>query len=102
MREAWLRQAVDELRAHFQRSGFDLPKNIRLAIGFTSTGRRSRRKGECWHHEKSDDGHYEIFIRADLADPVQVLLVLVKELVHTLLPPDTKHGKAFRDASFCR
>lgn len=55
--------------------------------------------GECWHAAASDDACYEIFIRADLAEPLDVLAVLVKELIHTALPPGVGHGKQFRDAA---
>src|SRR3954447_142955 len=86
-RESWLRSATRELGAtHFREHGYTLPDKIRFAIAFTSTGRKGTRVGECWDASISDDSHYEIFIRADLADPVEVLGVLVKELVHTLLP----------------
>ncbi|MGE0372926.1 MAG: hypothetical protein AB7Q01_13670, partial [Gammaproteobacteria bacterium] len=73
--------------------------NIRFAIAFTSTGRNGKGLGECWHSASSEDGHYEIFLRADLADPVEVLGVLVKELVHTTLPDDAGHGRLFREAA---
>jgi hypothetical protein len=52
--------------------------------------------GEFWHSSTSANANYEIFIRADLAEPVEVLAVLVKELVHTLLPADAEHGKLFK------
>ena len=55
--------------------------------------------GECWHAGASDDGHHEIIIRADFADQAEVLGILVHELVHAGLPPDAKHGKAFREAA---
>ena len=42
---------------------------------------------------------YEIFIRADLSEPEEVLAVLIKALVHTLLPPDAGHGKLFKTAA---
>ena len=95
-REAWLRAAANELRSYFERRGYELPEKIRYAIAFTSTGRKSKRVGECWHSAASDDASYEIFIRADLADPVKVLGVLVKELIHTVLPNDAGHGKLFK------
>src|SRR5271165_2018059 len=88
-RESWLRAAAAELRPYFASVGYPLPDNIRFAIAFTSTGRKGQRVGECWHSSTSDDATYEIFIRADLAEPVEVLGVLVKELVHTALPSDS-------------
>jgi hypothetical protein len=98
-REAWLRAAADGLRPYFESCGYALPDHIRFAIAFPSTGRKGKRVGECWHSTASADGAYEIFIRADLADPAEVLAVLVKELVHTLLPADAGHGKLFKEAA---
>jgi hypothetical protein len=98
-REAWLRSATNELRPYFISCGYQIPEKIRFSIAFTSTGRKGKRVGECWHSSTSDDETYEIFIRADLAEPLIVLAVLVKELVHTLLPLDAGHGKLFKDAA---
>lgn len=98
-REAWLRAAANELRPFFERCGYELPQNIRFAIAFPSTGRKGKRVGECWHSSTSANSAYEIFLRADLFEPEHVLGVLIKELVHTLLPPDAGHGKEFRIAA---
>ena len=98
-REAWLRAAANELRSHFASCGLTVPEKIRYAIAFTSTGRRGKRIGECWHASSSEDDSYEIFIRADVSEPLVVLTVLVKELIHTALSPGTGHGKLFRDAA---
>ena len=98
-REGWLRAATAGLREYFASVGYPLPDDIRFAIAFTSTGRRGKRVGECWHSSASGDARYEIFIRADLADPVDVLGVLMKELLHTALPVDAGHGRLFKDAA---
>src|SRR5271170_2635909 len=98
-RESWLRSATAALRSYFESCGFVLPENIRFAIAFPSTGRRGARIGECWHSSASDDGNFEIIVRADIADPVEVLGVLVHELVHVVLPVDAGHGKLYRDAA---
>ena len=95
-REEWLRAATKELRKHFEKLGHKLPEKMRFAIAFPSTGKRGRSPGEVWHPENSDDQSYEIIIRADMYDPVEVLSILVHELVHTLLPLNVKHGKEFR------
>jgi hypothetical protein len=95
-RESWLRAATDELRPYFEKLGFMLPEKIRFAIAFTSSGKRGRVPGECWHPFASEDQHFEIIIRADIAEPMDVLGVLMHELVHTLLPPSAKHGKEFK------
>ncbi|HEY8007545.1 MAG TPA: transcription elongation protein SprT [Methylocella sp.] len=98
-RESWLRAALTELRPYFAKLGLTLPEKIRFAVAFTSHGKKGKVAGECWHAGASDDGHYEIIIRADFADPAEVLGILVHELVHAALPPDVKHGKAFREAA---
>ena len=98
-REAWLQTATKELRPYFTSVKLPLPEKIRLAIAFPSTGRKGKRKGECWHSGNSDDEHFEIFIRADISEPVEVLGILVKELVHAALPDGTTHGKLFKGAA---
>jgi hypothetical protein len=76
-----------------------------LSTGWTSRWRGSaasskgNRLGETWHSRSSGDGSYEIIIRSDLAEPVEVLSVLVNKLVHTVLPDDPSHGKKFRAAA---
>lgn len=99
LREGWLRAAASELRPYFADVGYPLPDNIRFAIAFPSTGRKGKRMGECWHSSSSEDNSYEIFLRADLAEPLEVLGVLVKELVHTALPSGAGHGKLFKAAA---
>lgn len=96
-REGWLRAAIGEVSPLFDKLGRPLPDKIRCAIAFTSTGKRGQMTGECWHPDASSDKHYEIIIRADLFDPVEVLSELIHQLIHALLPLSVKHGKAFRD-----
>jgi len=98
-RESWLRAATNELRPYFVDCGYPLPDKIRFAIGFPSTGRKGNRVGECWHSSTSADEHFEIFIRADFAEPGKVLGVLVHELVHVVVPIEAKHGKLYRAAA---
>jgi hypothetical protein len=98
-RESWMRAAANDLRSFFEVCGYPIPPNIRYAIAFPSTGRYGARVGECWYSSTSDDGHFEIIVRADSADPVQVLGILVHELVHACLPVGAGHGKLYRDAA---
>ena len=39
-RESWLHAAINELRLDFVKIGHPLPDKIRIAIVFTSTGKR--------------------------------------------------------------
>ena len=83
-RDSWLRAATEELRPYFVKLGHPLSDKIRASIGFPSSGKRTKVVGECFHPAASEDQHYEIFIRVDQADPVDVLGVLVHELVSIL------------------
>ncbi|MCT2388852.1 SprT-like domain-containing protein [Erwinia pyrifoliae] len=99
-RESWLNDVAQRLAPLFQEAGAPLPDNVRLSIGFTSTGKRSKRIGECWDNRCSADGYFEIFIRPDLAEaedtmPVQVAAILAHELIHAAVGIEAGHGKDF-------
>jgi hypothetical protein len=95
-RESWLRAGAEELRPDFEKLKLSLPEKMRFSIAFTSTGKRGHVAGECWHPEFSGDQHYEVIIRIDKDDPVEILGILVHELIHSLLLPTDKHGKKFK------
>lgn len=98
-REAWLKAATKELRPHFEQAGYPLPDRIRFAIALTSSGRNiEARPGECWHSSVSADDTWEIIIRADKSDPVEVLGILVHELIKTTLPIEAGHGQLYKKA----
>lgn len=92
-RETWLEQVAERMSPWF--GSTPLPP-LRLAVGFPSTGKRGRRVGECWDRESSEDGHFEILIRPDLADPVEVAAVLAHELVHAAVGIEAGHKAPFR------
>jgi SprT-like family len=99
-REAWLDNVARLLRPHFARVGAPLPLNVRMSIGFPSTGLRGKRLGECWDKSASGSGTAEIFIRPDyFSDDVadlEIAAVLVHELIHAALGSKAAHGPAFR------
>jgi hypothetical protein len=72
-REAWLNYVAHRLAPMFERLGAPLPAQVRIAIGFTSSGRRSRHIGECWDNQCSEDRHFEIFIRPDLSESKELM-----------------------------
>ena len=87
--------------AHVREVRGPLPAQLRIAIGFTSSGRRSRNIGECWDNQCSEDRHFEIFIRPDLSEskdlmPMQVAAILAHELVHAAVGVAAGHRKEFR------
>src|SRR5919108_4770603 len=88
-------------RPMFARLDAPLLAQLRIAIGLTSSGRRSRNIGESWDNQCSEDRHFEIFIRPDLSEskdlmPMQIAAVLGHELVHAALGVAAGHGKEFR------
>ena len=100
-REAWLNYVAQRLAPMLEQLGTPVPTQLRIAIGFTSSGRRSRSIGECWDNRCSEDRHFEIFIRPDLSEskdllPLQVAAILGHELVHAAVGVAAGHGKAFR------
>src|SRR6266446_9193026 len=100
-REAWLNYVAQRMAPVFEKLGAPLPALLRIAIGFTSSGRRSRSIGECWDNQCSEDRHFEIFIRPDLGEskdllPMQVASILGHELVHAAVGVGARHGKEFR------
>jgi hypothetical protein len=96
-REAWLRALARLLRSHFEKKGFALPDNIRFGVSFTSAGKKGNRTGECWHADASTDGTFEIFIRPDKSDPVEVAGILYHQLAHTV--SEMGHGELFKAAA---
>jgi len=93
-REGWLLDLVEKYRPRFEELGFTLPA-LRVGVGFTSTGRRSKRIGECWISSASADGTVEIFLHPSLGNTDEVAHVLAHELIHSVLP-EAKHGPEFK------
>jgi hypothetical protein len=100
-REAWLNHVAQCMAPMFASLDAPLPAQLRIAIGFTSSGRRSRNIGECWDNQCSEDRHFEIFIRPDLSEsrdlmPMQVAAILAHELVHAAVGVAAGHRQQFR------
>jgi len=100
-REAWWSYIARRMAPIFESLRAPLPVQLRVAIGFTSSGRSSKHIGECWDNQCSEDRHFEIFIRPDLSEsqelmPMQVATILGHELVHAAVGVAAGHGKEFR------
>ncbi|API59614.1 hypothetical protein BSL82_10045 [Tardibacter chloracetimidivorans] len=94
-REAWLNAFAREARPAFDEAGYPLPENVRIAIGFPSSGKRSKVIGECWTDAASADGHFEIFLRPSLESDARIADVLTHELVHAAVGIEARHGGPF-------
>lgn len=95
-REQWLNAFVKANRKHFKRVGSDLPSNIRVSIGFTSSGSRGKAIGECWSNSQSEDDTFEIFIVPGIDDASRIADILTHELVHAAAGHKAGHGPKFR------
>ena len=94
-REEWLNAAVTYLRPEFLARGYSLPDRIRVSVGFTSGGRRSKRIGECWSDAASADQYFEIFLRPSVLTDARILDILTHELCHAAVGIDAGHGATF-------
>lgn len=100
-RESWLNRVATGMAPLFEALDAPLPFRVRVAIGYTSRGAKGKAIGECWDNRCSGDGHFEIFIRPDLAHaadamPAQIAAILAHELVHAAVGIAAGHGKAFK------
>jgi hypothetical protein len=96
IREAWLLNAVEHLKPVFEKAGYYLPQ-VRVSVGFTSTGARSRHIGQCWSTCASADNINQIFIAPQESDSVEVLDTLTHELVHAVDDCKNGHGEKFKE-----
>jgi hypothetical protein len=94
-REAWLLGLTDAIRPWYEELGLTVP-DVRVSVGFSSKGSRSKVIGECWHGESADDGQPQVFIHPGLDTPEGVAATVVHELIHAALGPGKKHGPAFK------
>lgn len=94
-REAWLQNLVSSIRPWYEAEGLTVPP-VHISVGFTSKGARSKRIGECWHPDASDDGVPQVFIHPAYNDPEAVAAIVVHELIHAGLGPGKKHGPEFK------
>lgn len=95
-REEYLNAFIDAARPHFDAANAPLPSNIRVSIGFTSRGAKSRAIAEIHSDTSSGDGHFEIFITPELLDVSRICDALTHELVHAAVGLKEGHGQHFR------
>lgn len=95
-REAWLNAFVMFARTEFARVGAPLPEKVRVSVGFTSTGAKSSRIGECWQDTASADGYFEIFLKPSIETDSRMADILTHELAHAAAGLDAGHGAGFK------
>ena len=95
-REEWLNAFAKRAIPTFEELGYTVPSNIRMSVGFPSTGKKGKRIGECWSSVCSKDEFFEIFIHPVLDDSARVAGVLAHEMVHAIVGLEAKHGPEFK------
>jgi hypothetical protein len=96
-REDWLRAAIVEMAPLIQTmTGHAVPAAVRVSCALPSTFTRSGTLGEYWPPKASADEHHEIMVSPTLADPAEVLPVLLHEVLHAAVAPT--HTAAYAQA----
>lgn len=91
-REAWLNHVAHLMRPMFAKVGFPLPPKIRITMSLTN---KSRAIGVCYDPQCSADGSYEILVRLDRFEPVDVAAILAHELAHAAVGVQAGHKGPF-------
>lgn len=95
-RESWLRRAAHELRPMIEQvSGLVVPE-FHVSMGFGGVSYEKGVRGVCWHTTCSADGHNQVFISPEIADPGIAILVLLHEMIHVALNNAGGHRGEFR------
>ncbi len=95
-REEWLEAFTNAARPMFEEAGAPIPENVRVSIGFSSKGAKSRTIGQCWAAEASEDNTFEIFVVPSMETSSRIADILTHELVHAAVGLKAGHGKEFR------
>lgn len=92
-REEWLKRGVRTLRPLLRKAGITMRARRQVSMSLASTRKAI---GQCWYEAASKSGQTaNILICPTLADPVDVLDVLLHEMIHAALPYGTHHGPKF-------
>jgi len=94
-REQWLMAAVEHIAPIFQARGYVVPQ-VKVSVGFPSTGGKGRHLGQCWSSKSAEDSINQIFIAPHLKTPLDFLDTLVHELVHAVDDCQSGHGDNFK------
>lgn len=94
-REQWLMAAVEHIAPIFQARGYVVPQ-VKVSVGFPSTGGKGRHLGQCWSSKSAEDNINQIFIAPHLKTPLDFLDTLVHELVHAVDDCQSGHGDNFK------
>lgn len=95
-RESWLEAAIIALdKKFFNANGYDLPEKLQVSCGFprASSGKAI---GQCWNPSSSTNKTTHMFICPSIAEPIQVLAILLHEMIHAAVGTEAGHRGPFR------
>jgi hypothetical protein len=100
-REQWLYEIANALYLKFTELGYRNHPNIRIGVGYPSTGARGKAIGQCYDSCASKDKVHEIIISPKTDDSLEVAGIVAHEMCHAYLQqefPDENcgHGKKFK------
>lgn len=108
-RQQWLEKGCAALRARFSKCKYDVPKNVRVSIGWPRGSHgKGRAIGQCWSTEASVDKWHEIFVSPELGaarkgkayramvESIRILGVLAHELAHACVGVEAGHKAPFK------
>jgi len=87
--------AVDHIIPIFESRGYAVPQ-VKVSVGFPSTGGKGRHLGQCWSSKAAEDSINQIFNAPHLKTPLDFLDTLVHELVHAVDNCESGHGEGFK------
>ncbi len=100
-REEWLNRAAELMRPLFEdRCGIPLPPRFRVSMSLIGP-RSGRTIGRCYDSGASADGTFEILIRIDRHDSLEVIAVLAHELAHAAVGLAAGHKAPFARVVRC-
>lgn len=95
-REEWLTWAAVALRPWFAAHGYDIPLRLRIGVGALAVSHRTL---GALYPQSDALGFKHITISPFVDDPATVVLILVHELIHAILPAEELHGARFQAAA---
>jgi hypothetical protein len=98
-REEWLKEAIRRFRPIFKEAGIEIPKDVRISIGFGPTGARQENQiilGVTCARVLSEDHRPEIFISPEDAEAVSMLATVAHELIHAWDDCQSGHKGEFK------
>lgn len=96
-REAWLTEAIRQLRPTFTAAGIELPP-VRVSVGWPGGKRKKGTTlGQCWSPESAADNRAHIFVSPILDDSRRVIDVLTHELCHAADRNRNGHDRPFAE-----